>query len=149
MCSPDSSMIHWTMGSDLAKRFRPKQTLHQYKTLSLSHTHTQTQYNTNKVYPALLAHHKTSHYLWCFLVGQLSLPQFKNWHLPSLHTKVGSVAIWGNYKNTVKPGYNNVSLYNTSSIRWNILWYQFLTVNHRPFEHVSEICLFQWLSFFW
>jgi len=49
MCSPDSSMIHWTIGSDLAKRFRPKQTFDHYNSLSFTQprAHTQTQYNTN------------------------------------------------------------------------------------------------------
>ena len=32
--------------------------------------------------------------------------------------------------NTVEPGYNDIVLYYTSSISSDILWYQFLTVNH-------------------
>jgi hypothetical protein len=59
-------------------------------------------------------------------MGQLSLPQFKNWHLSSLHWKVESVAIWGNYKNTAKHGYD-IGLYDTLSTTSNILWYKLIS----------------------
>ena len=33
------------------------------------------------------------------------------------------------YYSTVEPGYNDICLYDTSSITSDILWYQFFTVN--------------------